>query len=441
MVKHRLLKRLLKRLALDEHTPPTHEQWQELIERIERTYVQNDQDRYLLERSLTISSNEMRELNEQIQHSSQIKIALERNKLQAIIQSLAEGLCVLDTKGHVTLLNPAGEAMLGWREEELLNQPVLPHVRPPNNDLDNETLMQLLQSGQTYSQEDSWLNHKTDGFFPAWYLMSPVMMDGVFQGVVWAFRNTKHRKEAEQALQAAKEEAEQANRAKSDFLASMSHELRTPLSAILGYSELLIEQATEKQEKSIVPKLQNIQIAGNHLLTVVNEILDLSKIESGRIEFYPTIFDVSFLINEIASTMEPLLTANGNLFTCTVSKEVTTITHDEDKTKQILLNLIGNASKFTLDGCISLSVTALTNKQVQFVITDTGIGMTEEQLAKVFDPFTQADQMTRRKYGGTGLGLSITKELCELMGGSIGATSQEGVGSIFTVTLPFEYTY
>ena len=233
--------------------------------------------------------------------------------------------------------------------------------------------------------------------------------------------------------------AEQANQAKSQFLANMSHELRTPLNAILGYSEMLMEEADDMGAGEMKKDLLKIRNAGNHLLGLINEVLDLSKIEAGRMEVFRERFNVGVFVRDVSSTIVPLITAKGNDLEISVADDVGHLVADITKTRQIMLNLLSNASKFTEKGTIRLVVdryASPSGEWVRFAVIDSGIGMTEEQQARLFQPFMQADASTTRKYGGTGLGLAISKRFSEMMGGAIYARSEPGKGTSFFVELP-----
>ncbi|MFN7625564.1 MAG: response regulator, partial [Pirellula sp.] len=233
----------------------------------------------------------------------------------------------------------------------------------------------------------------------------------------------------------AKEQAIEANRTKSAFLANMSHELRTPMNAIIGYSEMLIEEMEDAEDKQKVDDLTKIHSAGKHLLGLINDILDLSKIEAGRMTVYCETFSVSSTIKEITDTIQPLIKKNQNQLVVQSSGNLGVMNSDLTKLRQLLFNLLSNASKFTEKGTITLDVVRESDR-IQFVVSDTGIGMTDAQIKKLFQPFTQADASTTRKYGGTGLGLTISRRFCEMLGGSIDVKSQLGQGSQFIVTLP-----
>jgi PAS domain S-box-containing protein len=278
------------------------------------------------------------------------------------------------------------------------------------------------------------------------------------------------RKQTEEELYRAKTAAENSNRAKSQFLANMSHELRTPLNAIIGYSEMLQEDAEDAGYTDLLPDLDKIQQSGKHLLTLINDILDISKIEAGRMELYLESFDLAGLIRDVEATILPLVNARGNQLTLRCAPNLGNLHSDPVKLRQVLLNLLSNATKFTDCGRIELKVSVAAQDGlfpdsngekarnsicdsildqpglshaspraadwILFQVTDTGIGMTAEHLQQLFQPFTQADASTTRKYGGTGLGLAISRYFCRMMGGDINVQSTPGQGSTFTVSIP-----
>ena len=240
-------------------------------------------------------------------------------------------------------------------------------------------------------------------------------------------------------LRVARDVAESANRAKSGFLANMSHELRTPMNAIIGYSEMLIEDAEDRGQDASIPDLEKIHAAGHHLLALINDVLDLSKIEAGRMDLYLETFDVEAMVRGVATTIHPLVEKNANHLDVQCAPGLGTMRADLTKVRQLLFNLLSNSSKFTSAGHIVLEATREgAPSWMTFRVRDSGIGMTQEQLARVFDSFTQADASIAAKYGGTGLGLTITRKFCEMMGGTIAAESEPGKGTTFTVRLPAE---
>ena len=240
-----------------------------------------------------------------------------------------------------------------------------------------------------------------------------------------------------EALQVAQVAAEAASKAKSQFLANMSHELRTPLNAIIGYSEMLQEEADDLGTPEIKPDLQKIHGAGKHLLGLINDILDLSKIEAGKMTLYLETFEVETLLNEVAATVQPLIQKNGNRLTLEFAPEIGSMRADVTKVRQALFNLLSNASKFTDKGSITLRARRQ-GADLVFDVIDSGIGMTPEQVGRLFQAFAQADASTSKKYGGTGLGLALSRKFCQLMGGDLTVASEAGKGSTFTATIPAE---
>jgi signal transduction histidine kinase len=246
-------------------------------------------------------------------------------------------------------------------------------------------------------------------------------------------------KRVQEQLTLEKDSAESASRTKGRFLANMTHDLRTPLNIVIGYSELLMDDAKSQGRASVVDDLGKIRYAAQHLLSLIGNILDLSKIEAGRVQLHVEPFDVASLVADIAVAIRPLIEKNGNVLQVTAPERLGVSHGDSTKTRQCLLNLLSNAAKFTNRGTITLTAgreAGPNGDRIRFAVSDTGIGLSADQLSRIFEPFVQADASTTMKFGGTGLGLSISRELCRLMGGDIAVQSTPGVGSTFTMDLP-----
>ena len=258
---------------------------------------------------------------------------------------------------------------------------------------------------------------------------------GLAGRLVGVVQDVTDRKLAEMALSTARDAAESANRAKSNFLANMSHELRTPLSAVIGYSEMIEEELMDLGQDGLLADLGKVKSNARHLLGLINDVLDLSKVEAGRMDVIAEEVDVSALAAEVAATVEALVRRKDNRLVLDVAADVGILRTDGVKVRQCLLNLLSNASKFTEGGEVRLGV-ARGGGGLAFRVSDTGIGMTEEQLGRLFQRFTQADETTTRKFGGTGLGLALTRAFADLLGGSVAVESAFGTGTTFTLTLP-----
>jgi signal transduction histidine kinase/CheY-like chemotaxis protein len=262
-------------------------------------------------------------------------------------------------------------------------------------------------------------------------------------GIVGVFTDITELKERElqlgelvDRLADARDEAMEATLAKSRFLANMSHELRTPLNAIIGYSEILQEDAADKGDKEPIDDLRRIESAGRHLLGLINNILDLSKIEAGKMDVFIEDVDIQALVKEVLSIVQPLADKNENVIKVICPVDIGSFRSDQTKVKQCLLNLLSNANKFTSKGTLTLTVAREAGAGVCLRVSDTGVGMTKEQLGRLFEAFSQADASTTKRFGGTGLGLAITKHFCTALGGDVTVESTPGTGSTFTIRLP-----
>jgi signal transduction histidine kinase/CheY-like chemotaxis protein len=257
--------------------------------------------------------------------------------------------------------------------------------------------------------------------------------------LVLAMEDVTERRRAEAEVAKAKDAAETANRTKSLFLANMSHELRTPLNAILGFSEMLQEEAVERKLTDFDADLQKISTSGHHLLGLINDILDLSKIEAGKMDLRLELFEIPALIEEVTSTIEMQVAKNSNTLEIVCDPEIGVMRADLSKVRQGLFNLVSNAAKFTHEGQIKVVAERQTmdgSDWIMFQVSDTGIGLSSDQIVRLFQPFTQADASTTRRFGGTGLGLALTRRFCQMMDGDVTVHSVPGEGSIFTILLP-----
>jgi len=364
-----------------------------------------------------------------------------------ILHSMADMLIVVDPAGAVRTVNRATCELLGHAESELVGMPASVLLRRDGIPFSPEIGTDGL-GGQ--GAEPQWACRTRDGREMPVVFSSKMMRDreGRLQGFVCLAQDRTEQKRSEEALlrvnaelEEARLRAEQANNAKSTFLANMSHELRTPLNAIIGYSEMLAEEAEDEGNEAALADLKKIHGAGRHLLSLISDVLDISKIEAGKVRLVIDEVDIASLIDEIHTTAVPLAAKHGNRLTVHCPRTIGTLSTDELRLRQILLNLLSNACKFTENGQISLAVERRPGgpgevDSVLFQVTDTGIGMSPEQMRRIFQPFQQAEAATTRKYGGTGLGLTISRRLCEMMGGNVDVESTLGEGTTFSVRLP-----
>ena len=362
------------------------------------------------------------------------------NYNRLLLESTSDGMYGISTDGNCTFVNRAAAQMLGIAAEDALGHNIhrLTHHSHADGSpypMEECPIYQALQTGQSCRIDGEVFWRKNGTSFPVEYSSAPIIQDDMLQGMVVTFSDITQRKQAEEDLNRAKDDAEKASRTKSQFLANMSHELRTPMNAILGYSEMLQEEAEETGLDSFTPDLQKIQNAGKHLLALINDILDLSKIEAGKMELYLEEFDVAEVVKDIAATVKTLIAKKNNHLNVLCPADIGKMRADLTKVRQSLFNLLSNAAKFTENGEITLDVRR-EGSDLLFIVRDSGIGMTSEQLAGLFEAFSQADASTTRKYGGTGLGLAITRRFCRLMGGDALVESEAGKGSTFTLHLP-----
>jgi PAS domain S-box-containing protein len=363
---------------------------------------------------------------------------------EAIIESMSDAVIVLDARGRIVDVNPAAQRILRRKAIEVIGQPAR-QILAARSDLVER------YRDAAEAQDEIVLGDEVRRLYDL--RISPLYdKQHHMTGRLIVLRDITERKQVEEELYRAKEAAEAASRAKTTFLTNMSHELRTPLTSILGYSELLKMRTADRGLPDFASDLDRIRSAGNHLLALISDILDLSKIEAGKLELYLETFDVPALVHYAASTVRPQVDRNANTLEVYCPDDLGRMRADMTRVQQILFNLLSNAAKFTDRGRITMRVSRESTEDNQagltqnsalktqnwfiFEVSDTGIGMTDEQMSGLFTEFMQADASTTRKYGGTGLGLALSARFCRMMGGDLSVESQIGKGSVFTVRLP-----
>ena len=367
----------------------------------------------------------------------QVAVAIENARLftdvqrqQAYFESLVRespvAIVTLDQKARITMCNPAFESLFGYTAAEVLGRDLDPLITTEATRKEAVAYTQAATDRAIHGTGRRVRKDRT--LVDVEILAVPVVVRDERVGLMALYHDITE-------LTKARHDAETANRAKTQFLASMSHELRTPLNAIIGYSELLREEAEEREVEGFAVDLDRIRGAGRHLLMMINDVLDLSKIEAGKVEVQPAPFPVQRVIDEVTATVEPLVKRNSNRLAVSCPADPGTMHSDEIRIRQVLFNLLSNASKFTEQGTITLDVARDTD-WISFAVSDTGIGMTPEQAGRLFEAFVQADASIAARFGGTGLGLAISRRLCRLMGGDIEVASAPEKGSTFTVRLP-----
>jgi len=428
---HRLLQRQLrKHLGVEGEVPAA---LQPFVAAVDAAYADLDSDRAMLERSLELSEKELADA-----HAAALQAS---RRLTDALETISEGFFLFDAEDRLVVCNSKFRELYPG-----LADIVVPGVA-------FETILKTVTERgiltDTAGRTEGWirerleqhrnpggplLHHQSDGL---WIQISErKTQDG---GTVGVYTDVTELKKREAELAAARDEAMQATQAKSQFLASMSHELRTPLNAIIGYSEMLHEEAGDLGQTAFLPDLEKIQDAGKHLLNLINDILDLSKIEAGKMDVLLEEFDVAALILEVASVIQPLMAKNANTLVVDCAPDLGTMRSDQTKLRQNLFNLLSNAAKFTDRGQIVLTARRILQGDddwLEFKVSDTGIGMTADLIGRLFQAFAQAEASTSRNYGGTGLGLAITKHFCRMLGGDVAVESTPGQGSTFTILLP-----
>lgn len=366
--------------------------------------------------------------------NARLYTAAQRQKqyFEDLVLNSPVAIVTLDTRHRIVSRNPAFEALFGYTEPDCIGRNLDELIATDTSLSEAVAITQhVLTEGAVRSVGQ---RRRKDGtLVDVEVLGVPVRVGEEMVGLMGIYHDITELTRARQA-------AEEANSAKSQFLANMSHELRTPLNAIIGYSEMLEEEVADIGHAELAPDLQKIRTAGRHLLALINDILDLSKIEAGKTELYVEEFDVAAMVEDVVTTIRPLVARNGNRLVLTQEAAPGRMRADLTKVRQMLLNLLSNACKFTEQGTIGLVVqrlpTAMGGEELRFLVSDSGIGMTPVQLGRLFEAFSQAEASTSKKYGGTGLGLAITRRFAQMMGGDVTVTSEPTRGSTFTVRIP-----
>ena len=361
-------------------------------------------------------------------------------KLQLHFNQTPLGVIQWSTTFTIEGWNPAAEAIFGYSAEEAIGRTADELIVPEDlRDSVDEVCADLLTATEPSTNRNENITRDGNRIMCQWYNTPLIDRNEEVVGVSSIVEDITQKQKYEQGLEDAKDQAEAANQAKSRFMANMSHELRTPMNAIMGFSDLLKEEALTAEQLDYV---NTIHSSSHHLLTLINDVLDIAKIESGKEEISQGVCSLRDLLGQLEQLMRNNAEGEGLQFELDIRPNVPEqIVTDAKHLYQCLINLVSNAIKFTEIGSVILHVGLIDNAAdslLYFEVADTGIGIPEDRQEKVFESFEQADSSTSRKYGGTGLGLAITRQLIEMMGGSVNVESEEGIGSIFTVTLPLE---
>ncbi|MZH02770.1 MAG: response regulator, partial [Nitrospinae bacterium] len=385
---------------------------------------------------------ELKNFNEQLnikikERTNQLEEATLENEL--ILQSAGEGIYGLDAEGHTTFTNQAAEKMLGYTLEEMRSQSqhtLIHHTHADGTPYPRHEcpIFAAIEDGSVHRVSNEVFWRKDGTSFPVDYTSTPIVQNGEVTGAVVIFKDVAEQKKQEEKLRIAKDEAERANRAKSLFLANMSHEIRTPMNAVLGFSQVLLRK--KHLDKETIDLVKTIDSSGKNLLSLINEILDISKIEAGKMELNLAAFDLNELIDNIDSLFELRCRQKKLKWVVKKSFSSSLVVHgDESKLRQVLVNLLGNAIKFTESGEVVFTVSVTEENNYRFDIIDTGSGIPAKAQLKIYDAFQQDEEGAKK--GGTGLGLAISKKQLELMGSDLHLKSEinEGAHFYFTIEL------
>jgi PAS domain S-box-containing protein len=393
------------------------------------------------EKTSRITNRAKKDLEDQVEERTKdLKVAEEKSR--AIVANSQDAIIVINDGSIIMSWNKAAESIFGYLTDDIVGKSIKTIIPPEYHTAHSEGVDLFIKTKKNKMIDKGTVEitaiNSNGGILPIEMALSTFEIDGdnFFSANI---RDITKRLEAERETKQAKEQAEDANKAKSTFLANMSHELRTPMNAIIGYSEMLIEDAEDDENDEIIPDLSKINSAGRHLLALINDILDLSKIEAGKMELFLEDLNLKELVQEVIDTSKPLTEKNHNVVNLIFDNDIEIIHGDAMKIKQSMFNLISNAAKFTDNGEIGITVSKTKVNGIDFLdiaVSDSGIGIPEDKLDTVFEEFSQADDSTTKDYGGTGLGLPLSVKFCKMMDGDLTVTSEVGKGSVFTISIP-----
>ncbi len=389
------------------------------------------------------SNNLPAELGNIVSHINKLtnsykNLQVKENDLQKLLDTTLIGLCLWRLDGTIEFINPIFAKMIGHSTESALKLNYWQNITVEANTENEQKQLQILQTGEHYGPFEKEYQHKDGYYVPI--IISALLIEKDNIRYAWSYvENISKQKWKTAELQSSKNKAEKANLSKSQFLANMSHELRTPMNTIVGYTEMLEEEIRECNNPRLLEDVKSIHAASKHLLNLIDGILDISKIEAGKMQLYAERFDLKIMLKNTISTLHPLIENKANAIKMLFDDDLGEVYTDLTKVRQIVFNLLSNASKFTEQGIITLEVRKYKEKTEDFIniqISDEGIGMTKEQLNNLFQVFTHADASISRDYGGTGLGLAISKHFVKMLGGTITVDSRLGKGSHFNIRIP-----
>jgi PAS domain S-box-containing protein len=440
---HRHTDRQLHALGLKRHEPPSADEWRHFLEGVDNAYADADRSRKLAEHALSVATSEMREVYSEAMNVRQAQTD-ELETFHNVFHHIETGLCTLTPEGCVSLMNPAAEGLLGWTEGELMGQPVLDLFGTIGEDGTTVETPSFIHTGATFRELNGCLTNKEGDDVPVAFALTPIH-ETENKGSVLLFWDNSQQQDARSELLQAKDDAEAATEAKSDFVVSMSHEIRTPMNAIVGLAGLLEQTQLDDKQREFS---RGIRSSADSLLALISDVLDYSKIEAGDIKLEEKPYEVRACVEDVLELFGVRAAEKGIELAYTQSEIVPQVViGDVNRLRQILTNLVGNALKFTDSGHIAVDVRAVTPKatadengqrvRLKFTVRDTGRGISKEHRNRLFEAFNQPAPIQTRRLAGTGVGLAICKRLVDVMGGTVSVRSRgiDGKGTTFTFSV------